>query len=101
MPDQFPCDVFLSHGAMDKAGMRPLAERWRSDGPNPKAEGRRKKEELRLHPSASVYPARVQVGLGALGLSRCSIIAKAESRHLPVFAETGGGETIASPALAG
>ena len=27
MPDEFPCDVFLSHSAKDKAVVRPLAER--------------------------------------------------------------------------
>ena len=32
MPDEFPCDVFLSHSAQDKAVVRPLAERLRADG---------------------------------------------------------------------
>jgi len=32
MPDEFPCDVFLSHSAKDKAVVRPLAERLRADG---------------------------------------------------------------------
>ena len=32
MPDKFPCDVFLSHSAKDKAVVRPLAERLRADG---------------------------------------------------------------------
>ncbi len=34
MPDlpAFPCDVFLSHSAKDKAVARPLAERLRKDG---------------------------------------------------------------------
>ena len=31
MPDDFPCDVFLSHSAKDKAVVRPLAERLRAD----------------------------------------------------------------------
>ena len=33
MPDEFPYDVFLSHSAKDMAVVRPLAERWRADGP--------------------------------------------------------------------
>ena len=32
MPDEVPCDVFLSHSAQDKAVVRPLAERLRADG---------------------------------------------------------------------
>ena len=32
MPDAFPYDVFLSHSAKDKAVVRPLAERLRTDG---------------------------------------------------------------------
>ena len=32
MPDEFPCDVFLSHSAKDKAVVRPLAERLRAYG---------------------------------------------------------------------
>ena len=32
MPDDFPCDVLLSHSAKDKAVVRPLAERLRTDG---------------------------------------------------------------------
>ena len=32
MPDEFPYDVFLSHSAMDKAVVRPLAERLRAGG---------------------------------------------------------------------
>ena len=32
MPDEFPCDVFLSHSEKDKAVVRPLAERLRADG---------------------------------------------------------------------
>ena len=35
MPDEFPCDVFLSHSAKDRsvvAVVRPLAERLRADG---------------------------------------------------------------------
>ena len=32
MPGEFPCDVFLSHSAKDKAVVRPLAERLRADG---------------------------------------------------------------------
>ena len=32
MPDEFPCDVFLSHSAKDKAVVPPLAERWRAGG---------------------------------------------------------------------
>ena len=31
MPDEFPYDVFLSHSAKDKAVVRPLAERLRTD----------------------------------------------------------------------
>ena len=30
--ETFPCDVFLSHSAKDKAVVRPLAERLRADG---------------------------------------------------------------------
>jgi hypothetical protein len=52
MPDEFQYDVFLSHSAKDKAVVRPLAERLQADGLNPKAEGRTRKEELELHPSA-------------------------------------------------
>ncbi|MGD0538307.1 MAG: toll/interleukin-1 receptor domain-containing protein [Verrucomicrobiota bacterium] len=32
MPGEFQFDVFLSHGAKDKAVVRPLAERLRQDG---------------------------------------------------------------------
>ena len=32
MPDEFTCDVFLSHSAKDKAVVRPLVERLRADG---------------------------------------------------------------------
>jgi hypothetical protein len=32
MPDEFPYDVFLSHSATDKAVVRALAERLRTDG---------------------------------------------------------------------
>ena len=32
MPDEVPCDVFLSHSGKDKAVVRPLAERLRADG---------------------------------------------------------------------
>jgi hypothetical protein len=32
MHNEFPCDVFLSHSAKDKAVVRPLAERLREDG---------------------------------------------------------------------
>ena len=32
MPDEFQYDVFLSHSAKDKAVVRPLAERLRTDG---------------------------------------------------------------------
>ena len=32
MPDEFHYDVFLSHSAKDKAVVRPLAERLRTDG---------------------------------------------------------------------
>ncbi|MCX6878276.1 MAG: toll/interleukin-1 receptor domain-containing protein [Verrucomicrobia bacterium] len=32
MTTEFPCDVFLSHSAKDKAVVRPLAERLRADG---------------------------------------------------------------------
>jgi len=32
MPDEFQYDLFLSHSAKDKAAVRPLAERLRSDG---------------------------------------------------------------------
>ena len=52
MPDEFPCDVFLSHSAKDKAVVRPLAERLRADGVKVwfdewvlKAEGKRMKDE--------------------------------------------------------
>ena len=31
---EFQFDVFLSHGARDKAAVRPLAGRLRQDGPN-------------------------------------------------------------------
>jgi len=31
--ESFPYDVFLSHSTKDKAVVRPLAERWRKDGP--------------------------------------------------------------------
>jgi hypothetical protein len=32
MPNEFPCDVFLSHSAKDKAVVRAVAERLRKDG---------------------------------------------------------------------
>ncbi|HSS76033.1 MAG TPA: toll/interleukin-1 receptor domain-containing protein, partial [Thermoanaerobaculia bacterium] len=32
MPDDFKYDVFLSHSAKDKAVVRPIAERLRTDG---------------------------------------------------------------------
>ena len=32
MTDQFNYDVFLSHSSRDKDIVRPLAERWRTDG---------------------------------------------------------------------
>ena len=32
MPDEFPCDAFLSHSAKNKPGVRDLAERLAKDG---------------------------------------------------------------------
>ena len=40
MPDEFPYDVFLSHSARDKTVVRPLAERLKAAGVNPKAKGK-------------------------------------------------------------
>ena len=50
----FPYDVFLSHSAKDKAVVRPLAERLRQDGRQGKAEGRRQKAEVGIHPSSFI-----------------------------------------------
>jgi len=61
MPDEFTCDVFLSHSAKNKAVVRPLAERLRADGVQAKAEFRIQKAEL-LHSSFSMLPS-----LGAFG----------------------------------
>ena len=53
VPDDFHYDVFLSHSSKDKAVVRPLAERLRADGVRvPKAEGKRQKDEIELHPSS-------------------------------------------------
>jgi hypothetical protein len=54
----FQYDVFRRHSGKNKVVVRPLAERLRQDGLIPKANGRRKKEELHFHPSAfSLDPA--------------------------------------------
>ena len=54
MPDEFQCDVLLSHSAKDRAVVRPLAERLRQDGVKQihKAEGKRLKDEIQLLPSS-------------------------------------------------
>ena len=56
MPDEFPCDVFLSHSAKDKAVVRPLAERLRADGVKVWF------DERVLKPGDSI-PARIEEGL--------------------------------------
>jgi len=62
----FQHDVFLSHSAKDKAVVRPLAERLRKDELHPNAKGRRiKGAAFSILPSS--LPARVRVGLGAVG----------------------------------
>ena len=78
MPDKFQYDVFLSHSAKDKrskpptlihdtggnAVVRPLAERLRADGVSvPKAEGKRQKNEIELHPSSFILHSLVEEGL--------------------------------------
>ncbi|MEK7676294.1 MAG: hypothetical protein AAB676_10730 [Verrucomicrobiota bacterium] len=61
MPDEFHYDVFLSHSVKDKAVVRPLAERLRKDGLNPKAEGRRQKADI-LHSSFNIPPSLCAFG---------------------------------------
>jgi len=55
MGQDFQCDVFLSHSAKDKAVVRPLAERLRKDGLNPKADGRMANAEIFIHPSLCAF----------------------------------------------
>ena len=52
MSNDFQFDVFLSHSAKDKAVVRPLAERLRQDGRQGKAEFRRQKAKVGIHPSS-------------------------------------------------
>jgi hypothetical protein len=56
MPTEFPYDVFLSHSAKDKAGVRPLAERLRRDGLKVWF------DEWVLKPGDSI-PAKIEAGL--------------------------------------
>ena len=62
-------DVFLSHGAKDKAVVRPLAERLRQDGPPAKSEGGMQKAEM-LH---SAFVLCVRLGLGAVAAPSSTI----------------------------
>jgi hypothetical protein len=52
MPDDFQYDVFLCHGAKNKAVVRPLAERLREDEVMLKVEVGRMKAEVSIHPSS-------------------------------------------------
>jgi hypothetical protein len=54
--DAFPYDVFLSHSAVDKAVVRPLAERLRADGLKVWF------DEWVLKPGDSI-PAKIEAGL--------------------------------------
>lgn len=58
MPDDFKCDVFLTHNHADKARVRRLAERLKAAGVRvwgrPKAEGGRMKAKVPIHPSSPV-----------------------------------------------
>jgi hypothetical protein len=67
----FPCDVFLSHSAKDKAVVRALAERLRKDGLKVWF------DEWVLKPGDSI-PAKIEAGLEhsrvlVLGIRRCRI----------------------------
>jgi len=118
MASNFKHDVFLSHSAKDKAGVRPLAERLRKDGlkvwfdewecPSPAGagEGGRRPGEGGGAKVDSI-PAKIEEGLER---SRVLVLcmsanafgsdwAQLESGTVR-FAETSGGETVASLSLA-
>src|SRR5438552_17611668 len=56
MPDEFQYDVFLSHGAKDKAVVRDVAERLRKDGVKVWL------DEWEIKPGDSI-PAKIEEGL--------------------------------------
>jgi hypothetical protein len=96
MPGEFPYDVFLSHSAKDKrskpptlmhdtggnAAVRDVAKRLRKDGPMPKAEGRRTKAEVPLHP----FPDWAQLESGTF---RFRDLLNKERRFLPLCLDGG------------
>ena len=79
MPDEFPCDVFFSHSAKDKAVVRPLAERLRADGGKVSGFG------FRIYTVLPVGPC-VRLGLGAVGV-----------RHVPLSRPAEQGAPLAFP----
>ncbi len=69
MPDDFKYDVFLSHSSKDKAVVRTIAERLRTDGIRPWL------DEWEIKPGDSI-PAKIEEGLEQ---SRVLVLAMSEN----------------------
>ena len=77
------------HDTGGNAAVRDVAKRLRKDGPMPKAEGRRTKAEVPLHPSAFIchpFPDWAQLESGML---RFRDLLNKERRFLPLCLDGG------------
>jgi len=80
MPNEFQYDVFVSHSAKDKAAVRPLADRLRTDGLKVWF------DEWNIKPGDSI-PAKIEDGLVRINPkdARVHVVSRIDAPGRPTF----------------